>query len=724
MPERRRAVWLVPLVMLVVCLTVCLARPAPADAGKKISSDVIGSAGGQASSSKYAIHDTFGQDPIGPVATGIDIQLYDGFWSTLAVAAVDTEPPMEVTEFGALAMDAEIYLEWTNPSDSDFAGTVIRYSTSDFPGAPDEGAPVSGSEGEFPGTPGSESVYSHISLINGTRYYYSAFAYDLSRNYSEAVTDSGTPFDGVPPGGVTLQPLEIGDMAITLKWTNPSDSDFDHTLVRFATDDFPASPTDGSPVPNGSDGKFAGSPASVDSFVHTGLVNGTTYYYIWFAGDEVSNYSIPQSVSGTPQDVTPPDGLQVTTAQAQPDGSIKVIWMTADDEDTEGVLVRYSLDGPPGSISSGSPVPNGADGKFSTAPAARDTFHHQVDAIDTTYYYCLFTYDEVPNYSGPHCVGARSEDKLPPELSLSVFQNPYLTNYLDVYLVGSETLVDTSVHCTVGGTGVDLNLTDATENVWMGNYDLYQTGAMTVYARARDVKLNYNEVSHSFSSTLVLRADGGIARSVDGAFSVSVPPGAVKTDSYVLIMGEDIEGQDLDRLGITRSYSVSPPGLSLNGFVEMAFSCAAGTGEPEHLAVARIESGVVTPVASFLDTKRGLVLAYVDELGTYGLLSSPDINTPVYGRGDLVVLQNVPNPFAGATVISYEIPRAGHVYADIITIDGRLVNELHRGLMIPGRHDIVWDGRDANGGKVASGVYFYRVKFNQKTITKKMVHLR
>ena len=89
-----------------------------------------------------------------------------------------------------------------------------------------------------------------------------------------------------------------------------------------------------------------------------------------------------------------------------------------------------------------------------------------------------------------------------------------------------------------------------------------------------------------------------------------------------------------------------------------------------------------------------------------------------------MVFQNVPNPFAGSTMISYEIPKSGQVYADIITIDGRMVSQLASGMMIPGRHDIVWDGTDANGGKVASGVYFYRVRFDQKTITKKMVHLR
>jgi hypothetical protein len=709
--------------MLAVCLAVCLARPAPADADTEITSDVIGSAGGQASSSSYAIHDTFGQDPIGPVATGIDIQLYDGFWSTLAVAVVDTEPPMPVVEFTALALDGEVYLEWTNPSDPDFTGTMIRYSTMGFPGGPYEGNVVHGASG-FPGTPGSEHTFSHTGLENGRRYHYSAFAFDASMNFSEAVQDTATPFDGLPPNAVTLEPLEAGDMEIKLKWSNPSDSDFDHTLVRFATDAAPTTPSEGDPVPNGSDGMFAGAPASVDSFVHTGLTNGTTYYYTWFAADEVPNYSIPQSDSETPQDVTAPGGLQMSNAIAQADGSIKVIWMTVDDEDIDGILIRYSVDGPPGTISSGEPVPNGADGMFASGPAVRDTFHHQGLAVDTTYYYCAFTYDEVPNYSGPNCMSERTIDELPPELSLSVFQNPYLTNYLDVCLVGSETLLDSSVHCTVGGTGVDLDLADADENVWMGDYDLYETGTLTVYARARDFKLNWSEVTHSFSATLLLKAEGGVARSVDGSFSVSVPPGAVNTDSYVLIVEKDLEEQDLGGRGVPRSYTVSPPGLSLDGFVELALSYAADAGNPENLAVARLESGVATPVPSFLDPERGLVLAYVDRFGTYGLLRSPEIHTPVYGRGDLVVLQNVPNPFAGSTVITYEIPRVGRVYADIITIDGRLVDQLHSGLVIPGRHDIVWDGTDANGGKVASGVYFYRVRFDQKTITKKMVHLR
>jgi hypothetical protein len=719
MPDSRKMPRLLPLFMVTICFMVYFARPAPVGAGTKISSDVISAAGDTARSESYMIQDTFGQGPIGPVATDTNIELYDGFWSTLAVAAPDTEPPLSVVTFEAKALDEEVYLEWTNPSDDDLAGTVIRYSTVTFPVSPDSGDPAWGSSGEFPGMPDSSYTYSHFGLTNGTTYYYAAFAYDLSRNYSAATSDSATPFDGVPPGGVTIQLPEPGDMQVTLRWTNPSDADFDHTLVRYSTVTYPALPGDGSPVDNGNNGMFPNSSASADSFVHTGLVNGTKYYYGWFAGDEVPNYSAPQTVSEIPQDIYPPGDVEMAGIDVQADGSIKVLWQAPDDEDLEGVLVRYSVDHPPVGISDGLPVPNRNDGRFSTEPAATDTFHHKGLVSDTTHFYAIFTYDEIPNYSSGVRMQARPHDETPPELALSVFQNPYLTNYLDIYLVGSETLVGTSVYCTVNGEEVDMDIADALENVWSGDYDLHTTGIDTVYARAQDVNLNMGEATHEFSSTLILRTAGGTARSADGGCSVGIPPGAVSGDAYILIFENPVENR-----GILQAYRISPPGLSLNGFAEISVAFADDMGEPEHLAIARIEGDGITPVDSYLDKERGRVIAYVNRLGTYGLLWRPDVETPLYGKGDFIVLQNIPNPFAGSTNILYEIPRVGHVRADIITIDGRLVCELHDGLVIPGRHGVEWDGKDANGQKVASGVYFYRVRFDTKTITKKMVHLR
>jgi flagellar hook assembly protein FlgD len=70
------------------------------------------------------------------------------------------------------------------------------------------------------------------------------------------------------------------------------------------------------------------------------------------------------------------------------------------------------------------------------------------------------------------------------------------------------------------------------------------------------------------------------------------------------------------------------------------------------------------------------------------------------------------------------LPRAGRVSGDVFSIDGRLVASIFDRYMIPGRHNIEWNGRDDNGNRVASGVYFYTVRFGSESVTKKMVNLR
>ena len=44
--------------------------------------------------------------------------------------------------------------------------------------------------------------------------------------------------------------------------------------------------------------------------------------------------------------------------------------------------------------------------------------------------------------------------------------------------------------------------------------------------------------------------------------------------------------------------------------------------------------------------------------------------------------------------------------------------------MSPGRSEMSWNGRDDNGKLVASGIYFYQLVTEKKTITKKMILLR
>jgi hypothetical protein len=86
--------------------------------------------------------------------------------------------------------------------------------------------------------------------------------------------------------------------------------------------------------------------------------------------------------------------------------------------------------------------------------------------------------------------------------------------------------------------------------------------------------------------------------------------------------------------------------------------------------------------------------------------------------------QNRPNPFDLTTSISYQLPRATHVSLKLYDKAGRLVRTLVDGVEAAGVKTAIWDGRDRHGHEVANGVYFYTLKSEEKTLTKKLVFVR
>ena len=79
------------------------------------------------------------------------------------------------------------------------------------------------------------------------------------------------------------------------------------------------------------------------------------------------------------------------------------------------------------------------------------------------------------------------------------------------------------------------------------------------------------------------------------------------------------------------------------------------------------------------------------------------------------LFQNFPNPIiAGATTIRFQLEKSGPVTVKIFNRLGQEVATLAANQIFPAgrQHAIVWDGRDANGDKVAAGVYFYQLSFN------------
>jgi hypothetical protein len=90
----------------------------------------------------------------------------------------------------------------------------------------------------------------------------------------------------------------------------------------------------------------------------------------------------------------------------------------------------------------------------------------------------------------------------------------------------------------------------------------------------------------------------------------------------------------------------------------------------------------------------------------------------------LGLLQNYPNPFNPETNISFQVPSPGKVNLDIYNIKGQKVKTLVNDTFNAGKHTVVWNGRDANNKKVASGVYLYKMRNGKYSSTKKMILMK
>ena len=114
-----------------------------------------------------------------------------------------------------------------------------------------------------------------------------------------------------------------------------------------------------------------------------------------------------------------------------------------------------------------------------------------------------------------------------------------------------------------------------------------------------------------------------------------------------------------------------------------------------------------------LTTGENMLRAIVQHSGT----PNDDNVTPVY----TLDANNYPNPFNPETTIAFSVPAAGLTTLKIYNLKGQVVRTLVNDTREAGNHNVVWNGKDDKGNSVSSGMYFYRVNNNDKSITRKML---
>ena len=83
-----------------------------------------------------------------------------------------------------------------------------------------------------------------------------------------------------------------------------------------------------------------------------------------------------------------------------------------------------------------------------------------------------------------------------------------------------------------------------------------------------------------------------------------------------------------------------------------------------------------------------------------------------------------PNPFNPTTMIQYDLPEDSFISINIYDMIGRHVRTILNKRITAGQRSIIWDGTDSSGQPVSAGTYFFTIKTDQFSSTKKMIMLK
>ena len=164
------------------------------------------------------------------------------------------------------------------------------------------------------------------------------------------------------------------------------------------------------------------------------------------------------------------------------------------------------------------------------------------------------------------------------------------------------------------------------------------------------------------------------------------------------------------------SLQVSPTGLA--GFVR-----GPESGYELSLPlVGSVESADFTGTLEGASATDGIVTLQMAGEGRLSLSMATSVAESVPGLpADFRLLPNYPNPFNAQTNILYEVAQATRIELSVYNLVGQHVKKLVDQLQTPATYRAVWDGTDATGRSVGSGMYLYRLQAGEYLETRRLL---
>jgi len=164
--------------------------------------------------------------------------------------------------------------------------------------------------------------------------------------------------------------------------------------------------------------------------------------------------------------------------------------------------------------------------------------------------------------------------------------------------------------------------------------------------------------------------------------------------------------------------SSNPTGTVL-GFSLMGTSIPVGEGVLTNVAW----DGDQQDLWGYLD------LAVTNIAGPGGTALTYEIGDPFLNTDETIVNEfkldnNYPNPFNPTTKIDFQVAQPGDVTLVVYDILGHEITTLVSGFHTPAQYTVTWDGTNASGNQVSSGIYYYKMISGNFVDTKKMMYVK
>ena len=85
---------------------------------------------------------------------------------------------------------------------------------------------------------------------------------------------------------------------------------------------------------------------------------------------------------------------------------------------------------------------------------------------------------------------------------------------------------------------------------------------------------------------------------------------------------------------------------------------------------------------------------------------------------------NAPNPFNPSTKVRFTVVAEGAVSLAVYNLVGQQIRTLVSDTRQAGEYEVIWDGQDAAGNRMASGLYFAVMRAGGRTIAARMMLVR